>query len=83
VSRALLAIAVVLAISIAVILILPSFDVLPTAMRASRHAQTFFNSLALMATAVAEMCIVGFVVQPPKWDARSADILNVTCALLC
>jgi hypothetical protein len=76
--------AVLVVISVAVLFVLPAFDVLPTAMRAWRAAKLLTMAMAaqilisLLAAIISASCddLVSL------WD-YSFDLLDLTCTRLC
>lgn len=78
--------AVLLIIAVALLCILPAFDVLPTALRSARSAQLVFWALAFWALILVAIIFSSFcyaVVQEPSTIGSSPDVLDSTCALLC
>ena len=79
-------VALILIAAIGLVLLLPSIDLLPTAMRASRSAKLIVLALAMAAVYLVGVCefrraYVGWPSQRRR--ALSAGLIDLTCARLC
>jgi cytochrome c biogenesis factor len=77
--------ALVVAMAILVLFVLPAFDVDPTAMRAARAAALLMISIACAAfTFLASKACVSCRLLSPHFRVNTTpDVLEVTCSLLC
>jgi hypothetical protein len=77
--------ALVLAIGIAVLFVLPAYDVLPTAMRAWRAAKmlTLAMTTLVLLSIVASLIQIYAVGDAPDSISLCSDILELTCSRLC